>query len=387
MGRKNRRRRRPRTSATPSARSKPKTERVLLAVWAAAVVGAVVVWLGVKGGHATHTDTKVPLVAPTDRSKCARKVATLGALLETPPEELGDVDVAEMNLLCASGLPGAEKLDIDASLKTLDEWAGRVRVDTERHLYRFQENPAEYKRSEAYFRMLVLVTVLQQDCDVRYNEGRVRDVEFTNSKDLFLHGMVRDDNGGTCVSMPVAYVAVGRRLGYPLKLALAKGHIFCRWDGAGEHLNIEATNRGMNTYEDDFYRSWPQNLTPAEVASGRFLRSLTPPEELVLFLASRGHCLLDNGRFEEARAVYRAAHRLAPIEEVYLAWERQAAARLRPTPAPRAIPGPEPRIPGISKRPGARVPEPRGVVPAGGSLGRVGRGVPEVDPTPPGPRR
>ncbi len=40
--------------------------------------------------------------------------------------------------------------------------------------------------------------------------------------------MIADDNGGTCVSMPVLYTAVARRLGYPVKLVLAKGHAFCR---------------------------------------------------------------------------------------------------------------------------------------------------------------
>lgn len=369
-------------------------------------MAGVVLWVALKPTRPGPEDTE----SPAERSKSVRKLVTLAALLKTPPEELGGVDVAEMNLLCASGLPGAEKLDVDARLKVLDEWATRVRVDTERHLYRFRENPGEYKQSEAYFRMLVLVTVLQQDCGVRYNEGRVRDVEFTNSKDLFLHGMIRDGNGGTCVSMPVAYVAVGRRLGYPLKLALAKGHIFCRWDGSGERLNIEATNRGMNTYEDDLYKTWPQKLTSDEVASGRFLRSLTPPEELALFLASRGHCLLDNGRFEEARAAYGAAHRLAAREEVYAAWERQAAARVNRAPTTRRsagsayrgrlpqvpvragrgwplIPKPEPPIPGVSKEPRTRVHQDGIPVPGNGSDGRVGHGFPEPDPKPLDPRR
>ena len=42
-----------------------------------------------------------------------------------------------------------------------------------------------------------------------YNKQRVRDVDFKNSRDLFLHGMVGGASGGTCVSMPVLYVAVG----------------------------------------------------------------------------------------------------------------------------------------------------------------------------------
>lgn len=190
MGSKNRKRRQRRTGAGPPPQSKQSPRRVVLASCAAVLVG-VVLWVGVRGTSPGRTEREPPLVGSTDGSTFVRKVATLDALLKTPLEELGSVDVAEMNLLCASGLPGAEKLDVDANLRTLDEWATRVRVDTDRYLPRYQENPAEYKHSEAYFRMLVLVTVLQQDCGVRYNEARVRDVEFTNSKDLFVHGMIQ----------------------------------------------------------------------------------------------------------------------------------------------------------------------------------------------------
>jgi hypothetical protein len=39
-------------------------------------------------------------------------------------------------------------------------WAARVRDETARHLPKFRQNPSEYQNSEAYFRMLALVTVL-----------------------------------------------------------------------------------------------------------------------------------------------------------------------------------------------------------------------------------
>ena len=67
--------------------------------------------------------------------------------------------------------------------------------------------------------------------------------------------------------MPVLYVAVGRRLGYPLKLATTKGHLFARWDGLDhsypawrERFNIEGTH-GFSSYPDDYYKTWPFKLT------------------------------------------------------------------------------------------------------------------------------
>jgi len=142
------------------------------------------------------------------------------------------MDIAEMNLVCAGRLAGADGLDVGRCLARLDEWAGHVRRETERHVYRFRREPGEYDHSEGTFRMLMLVTVLQQDLGVRYNAKRVRDVDFRRSENLFLHGLPAGGDGGTSVSMPVAYVAVGRRLGYPLKLVRAKAHVRPRWEGA-----------------------------------------------------------------------------------------------------------------------------------------------------------
>ncbi len=265
-----------------------------------------------------------------DAPKFTRKAQTLNDLLDLPVEQLADVGIAEMNLLCAVGLPGAEKLNIDQRLATLDRWAARVKHETDRHLYRFVQNPGNYENSEGYFRMLMLVTVLQQDFGVHYNKQRIRDVDFRRSQDLFIHGMIGDDNGGTCVSMPAIYTAVARRLGYPVKLVLTKSHTFCRWDAPNDRINIEGTNQGMNSFSDEYYLTWPDKVSEAEAKHNRYLISLTPAEELASFLASRGHCLIDNGRTKEAFNTYAAANRLAPKHPAYLAWARDAQRRLLP---------------------------------------------------------
>jgi hypothetical protein len=173
----------------------------------------------------------------------------------------------------------------------------------------------------------MLVQVLQEDCGVRYNKERVRDIDFTNSKDLFLHGMVGSDNGGTCVSMPVLYVAVGRRLGYPMFLVLAKGHVFARWDDSksGERFNIEGSGEGFSSYPDDHYKAWPMKMTETEAKAGNYLTSLSPARELAVFLAARGHCLGDTRRLPEARVAYAQAHRFDPKSPEYLGFLAYAA--------------------------------------------------------------
>lgn len=236
-------------------------------------------------------------------------------LLKMPRAELAEVDFALMNLLCAQDLPGAEDIDIPTILRKLDHWAGKVAFETERHLYRVKDPryADHYKYSEARLRAEFIVQVLQEDCGVHYNIDRIRDVDFANSQDLFIHGMLGSDNGGTCASLPVIYTAIGRRLGYPMSLALAREHIFVRWDDGNERFNVEgAGNGGIDFPEDEFYRFWRHPINDKMMATGEFLKTLTPEEELSVFLLNRGVCLHAHRRDAEAAEAYALAHRLMP---------------------------------------------------------------------------
>jgi regulator of sirC expression with transglutaminase-like and TPR domain len=168
--------------------------------------------------------------------------------------------------------------------------------------------------------MLCLVTVLQQDFGVSYSPNRAKPSEgtiepnetfFADSRDIFLHGLLGPRRTGTCASLPVLYVAVGRRLGYPLKLVAAKNHLFVRWENERERLNIEATTQGLTTFDDEYYRGWPFPMTPEEERTERYLTSLSPAEELSVFLSLRTQCLLAAGRYAEALAKQEQVCRLA----------------------------------------------------------------------------
>jgi tetratricopeptide (TPR) repeat protein len=248
------------------------------------------------------------------------EITSFGQLVSLVPDDLVGVDIARLNLLATDSLPGAENVKIEDSLAELDRWAARVRSETDRHLYKYAAAPANYEKSEAYFRVLMLITVLQQDLGVHYNPDRINDPDFTNSQDLFINGMIGSDNGGTCASMPVLYVAVGRRLGYPLKLVVTKGHIFARWEDERERFNIDGAGRGFNMHSDEFYTTWPYKLTEAEINNDWFLRSLPPAEELAVFLMQRGHCFEDTGQMHEAQNAYALAHRFAPKSPEGLAY-------------------------------------------------------------------
>ncbi len=126
--------------------------------------------------------------------------------------------------------------------------------------------------------------------------------------------------------MPVLYVAVGRRLGYPLKLAETRAHLFFRWEdlegkhfGFPEQFNVEGAGEGIAMRSDEHYLTWPESWSDADKRGGWYLRSLTLAQELAGFLVARGECLADNGRLSEAIQSYQWACVLAPEDERY-AW-------------------------------------------------------------------
>lgn len=224
-------------------------------------------------------------------------------LVRLPEEELGRYDIAAVNLACAAGLPGADQIDPDYCLYKLDEWAVCAKDYTARLMPQFRRKPKEYENSEAYFRTLAMITILQRDMGVRYNPAKIpADAPF-DTADSFIHGVIQGD-GGTCATMPVVYAAVGRRLGYPIKLAATRsktsGHLFVRWDDpkTGERFNIEATNIGLTTPTDDYFRAGLYEVGPDAERDGCLLRSETPRMELGGFLAQRAW------RWEDVRDWY-----------------------------------------------------------------------------------
>jgi hypothetical protein len=66
-------------------------------------------------------------------------------------EELALQDIALVNLRCAEGLPGSEKLNVSDTLHELDRWATRVRIETDRNFHLFAKKPDDFQNSEAYF--------------------------------------------------------------------------------------------------------------------------------------------------------------------------------------------------------------------------------------------
>ena len=294
-----------------------------------------------------------------------------------PPTELNQCDIALMDLLCAQGLPGADGMNIKSCLATLDQWAAHVQAETTRNFHKYRDNPSGFYNSEGYFRMLMMSVVMYEDFGIRYNPNRItlpgrvdpNDRFFANALDIFLNGLIEGQKTGTCSSMPVLYIAIGRRLGYPLKLVTTKAHLFVRWESDAGRFNVEATGKGMNRYDDEHFKQWPFPVSDVEIRTEGYLKSLTIAEELAVFLSLRGNCLKEAGRFKEASACYAKAVQLAPASNAYRALLADATTPGSPSSAPSNYSQPiqfkETMIP-VSTAPPAVVPDPNPLKQASG---------------------
>ncbi|QDU55281.1 hypothetical protein Pan181_14700 [Aeoliella mucimassa] len=221
---------------------------------------------------------------------------------EMPADEYARLDIGEVNLACADKLCGSEELSISQYLAVLDEWAAMVARSTARNRQQFDRRPSEFRHSEAFYRMVALATVLQRDIGIEYaTDSLEQSFDCTDSRLHFIHGII-EGRGGTCATLPVLFVAIGRRLGYPLKLVSAAHHLFVRWDDlcSGERFNIEATAKGLISYPDEHYYSWPAPVVMQHVRDGWLLKSMTPTEELSVFYETRARCCLDWMQFRAA---------------------------------------------------------------------------------------
>jgi len=251
------------------------------------------------------------------------QVNTLKQLVLLEEEELATCDIAAVNLACTSCLPGAPSpSEFSDCLRKLDEWAKLVRRYTELSYEQFfLPNPAQYGHSEAFFRSLCLVTALQRHCGLRYNLAKIPEDVPLVTADVFIHGAVLGE-GGTCATIPVVLAAVGRRLGYPIKLVATRtpkwGHLFARWDDPkGERLNLEATAEGLGTPDDNHYRTGKFRLKPEIESAGLFLKSKTPRQQLAEFLAQRGQCWRRQERWRCAAEAFGYASGLVPENKIY----------------------------------------------------------------------
>ncbi|MSR56698.1 MAG: hypothetical protein EXS05_03375 [Planctomycetaceae bacterium] len=262
---------------------------------------------------------------------------------------LESYDILALSFYGARGLPGTEHSNLERWYSKRDAWVYRVQFETARHLYRFDsksEPPTDtfYGNSLGRFLCYFMLQVLQEDCGVRYHPDRKMNPASCKPADVFAHGIMDDDGeGGTCASMPIVYVSVGRRLGYPVHLVETRGHLFCRWDDPKgtkirwrnpditlrvppERFNFDGSGEGISYRSDDYYKTWPEPWTKFEIEHDCYLHTRTARQALAAFLIERGECFWDFGMRGLALQSYHFARQLVPDEARY---DRLHASRSR----------------------------------------------------------
>jgi hypothetical protein len=97
-----------------------------------------------------------------------------------------------------------------------------------------------------------------------------------------------------------------------------------RWDDGKNCFNIEGSGNGISSFPDEYYHTWPFQLTEYEKQSGQFFVSLTPAQELAAFLATRGHYLYDTKDYNSAGDAFSYAIKFDPFNLLYQQWFKLA---------------------------------------------------------------
>lgn len=269
---------------------------------------------------------------------------TVDELLDLPTSQRTSLDPAELSLLCTRGLSGAQRVDATRCLAALEQWTEFVRVETARRLA--SPAPREHSTGDrlgvAGDSRRKAQTLLQGLRDVLGPDRRPASLESgtleaavatgrpLDPQDLFLCGVLGSadlSHRPTSVLLPWLYLAVGRRLGYPLRLAAQEGRLLLRWEGQDEQFTIDWQ---QSWSEPPFvapelrFRLEQPGRPPFSPSPGQPplttspLHLLTADDELAVLLDARGACLESHGQNREALVAYAQAHRLSPDCDNYL---------------------------------------------------------------------
>lgn len=211
-------------------------------------------------------------------------------------------------------------------LKKIDDCAELVRKETDECWFNYRQHPEEFEHSENVFRCAVLSSVVQEyfsiKVDLSLNDMKPEE-SFKHPEHFFMHGLLNGEKG-MCLPLCVLYAAIGRRLGYPLKLVTTAEHMFVRWDDGGERFNVESAIEGFATRPDSHYLEWPKKVEEKDANRYGFLLSMTPARELSSFLFHRGCCLSsDPQKGVEAVECILWAHGLTPDDPTPIATAMQ----------------------------------------------------------------
>lgn len=185
-------------------------------------------------------------------------------------------------------------LDIAAYSQRIDRIA-----DKARQLAQGTEDPET--------RIRILNTVIHQMEGIHYDRS-----PFARSRQdyYFLNGIL-DTKQGICYTLPLLYIAVAQRLGYPLYPVDAPDHMFVRYvNPSFTEQNVETTSGGKYFPDQHYIKAFA--VSQRGLKSGSYLRTKTYREFLGQMLAASAVFHGRNGESLKAIAYLEKAAQLDP---------------------------------------------------------------------------
>lgn len=231
--------------------------------------------------------------SPTRVMDVDRDVVNLAVseLLSFSDAELESLDPVLINLAVVRKLPEYANVEVDRYVKTIDEWADRVERTNALALERgVSSDPLFQYDPDLWACGGMAIALAGESIGIEYT----RDVlDPGDPSQTFLPGII-DTKQGTCANMPVLYLAIAHRLGWPLKGVVSRDHFWVRWDDGEKQFNLEATNAaaegdGVGAFTSAPDETYIDELRTPQVAveSGSDLTSLTARQTLGVYLQSR----------------------------------------------------------------------------------------------------
>lgn len=186
-------------------------------------------------------------------------------LLSLPEKK---IDIGTASLILAKEI--YPNLDIKVYSAKIDAMVEGVRIIT-----KGSTNPD--------YRIRVLNTYLYKIAGIKYD---LSDPYAEKLENRYLNGIL-DTKKGSCVTMPLLYLTIAQRLGYPVYPVGLPWHLILRYaDSKLKMQNIEATGGGGYVSDEEYIQVL--QISDRSIKSGAYLRTMTYREFLADLVAQNG---------------------------------------------------------------------------------------------------
>lgn len=209
--------------------------------------------------------TTTPIAFSEEQPQKQLWLAEIENLTKLSEEE---IDIGKVSLILAKEV--YPDLDVERYSKKIDEMVEDVRKLTN-------------GSTDPDFRIRIMDNYFYLDKGFRYD---YEDPYAKKVKNRYLNGIM-DTKAGSCTTMPMLYLAITQRLGYPIYPVAAPQHLFLRYVAEGfKEDNIEVTGNGAYVSNEEFIRD--MEIPQRGVDSGTYLETMTYRQLLGDLISTNG---------------------------------------------------------------------------------------------------